>query len=161
MLRDLNNSMRRAITFAIGSLLLFAIGIPRAISQDGTCNPVTLLSESFDGVIVPVFPPGWSSTTWVTSNSGAPTPPADSLPNAAFVDDPTNISDKQLISPSIFLVEGGESVQITFHNNFNLQDSFDGGVLEISRAGTPFEDILAVGGTFVSGGYNGPISTCC
>jgi hypothetical protein len=88
-------------------------------------------------------------------------PPADSLPNAAFVDDPTNISDKQLISPSIFLVEGGEPVQITFHNNFNLQDSFDGGVLEISRAGTPFEDILAVGGTFVGGGYNGTISTCC
>jgi hypothetical protein len=162
MLRDLNNAMSRATTFAIGPLLLFAITIPRAVTRDGVCNPVTLLSESFDGVTPPALPPGWSSTTWVTSNSGAPVPPADSLPNAAFIDDPANVSDKQLVSPSIFLFEGGEPVQITFRNNFNFQDGFDGGVLEISTdGGNTFQDIGAVGGNFANGGYNGTISTCC
>ena len=64
-----------------------------------------------------------------------PTPPADTLPNAAVVDDPSTTSDKRLDWPSIFLIEGGEPVQITFRNNFNLQDGFDGGVLELSPDG--------------------------
>src|SRR5213075_2722578 len=48
-------------------------------------------------------------------------PPADTLPNAALVDDPAIVSDKQLVSPSIFLIEGGEPVQVTFRNNFNCR----------------------------------------
>jgi len=147
-----------AIAAAVEIPLLPLSGSSHTVSQDGMCSPVTLLIENFDGVTPPALPLGWSSTTWITSNSGAPMPPADTPPNAAFVDDPASISDKQLFSPSIFLVEGGEPVQITFRNNFDFQDGFDGGVLEISRAGTPFQDILAVGGTFVSGGYNGTIS---
>jgi len=128
---------------------------------EGTCNPGTILMENFDGVTPPALPPSWSSTSWGTSNSGVPTPPSDSPPNAALVDDPATISDKQLVSPSIFLVEGGEPVQITFRNNFNLQDGFDGGVLEISTdGGNTFQDILTVGG-FENGGYNGAISSCC
>jgi hypothetical protein len=78
------------------------------------------------------LPPGWSSTTWITSNAGLPTPPADSLPNAAFVDDPVTISDKQLLSPNIPVVADGDPARVSFRNNFNLQDGFDGGVLEIS-----------------------------
>ncbi len=113
----------------------------------GICNPVTLLTENFDGVTPPTLPPGWSSATWMTSNSGVPTPPSDSQPNAAFVNDPATISDKQLVSPNIFLVEGGEPMQITFRSNFNFQDGFDGGVLEISTdGGNTFQDILTVGG---------------
>jgi hypothetical protein len=127
----------------------------------GSCSPVTLLIQNFDGVTPPTLPPGWSSTTWVTSNSGVPTPPADSAPNAAFVDDPAMISDKQLVSPSIFLSQGGAPVQITFRNNYNFQDGLDGGVLEISTdGGNTFLNILTVG-TFATGGYNGTISTCC
>ena len=81
-------------------------------------------------------------------------------PNAAFVNDPNTISDKRLQSPSIFLSEGPDAVQITFSNNFNLQAGFDGGVLEISiDGGATFQDILARG-TFISGGYNGMTSVC-
>lgn len=131
------------------------------VRVEGSCDPVTLLAENFDGVTPPVLPPGWSSTTWITSDSGPPNPPADSTPNAAFVNEPETISDNQLVSPSIFLEEGGEPAQITFRNNFNLQDGFDGGVLEISTdGGNTFQDILTVGG-FESGGYNGTISSCC
>src|SRR2546430_2436181 len=125
------------------------------------CDPVTLLTENFDSVIPPALPPGWASTTWITHNSAVPRPPADTPPNAVVVDDPVTISDKYLVSPSIFLAEGGEPVQITFRNNFNLQDGFDGSVLEISTdGGSTFQDILTLG-TFVTGGYNGTISTCC
>ena len=140
-----------------------ALGIieGEGVRVEGSCDPVTLLAENFDGVTPPVLPPGWSSTTWVTSDSGLPNPPADSTPNAAFINDPDTISDNQLVSPSIFLEEGGEPAQITFRNNFNLQDGFDGGVLEISTdGGNTFQDILTVGG-FATGGYNGTISTCC
>jgi hypothetical protein len=129
---------------------------------EAQCEPILLLLEFFDVVTPPALPSGWSSTTWVTSNSGVPTPPADTSPNAAFVDDPATISDKQLLSPNISPICDASAVRISFRNNFNLQDGFDGGVLEMSfDDGLTFQDIVAAGGTFVRGGYNGTISTCC
>ena len=126
------------------------------------CEPILLLLEFFDRVTPPALPAGWSSTTWVTSNSGVPTPPANTLPNAAFVDDPATISDEQLLSPNITSPCDAGPVRVSFRNNFNLQDGFDGGVLEVSfDGGLTFEDIADAGGTFVTGGYNGTISTCC
>jgi hypothetical protein len=89
-------------------------------------------------------------------------PPADTSPNAVFVDDPATISDKQLLSPMIAIPCDGGEVQLSFRNNFNLQNGFDGGVLEISfDNGVTFQDIVAAGGTFLRGGYNGTISSCC
>jgi hypothetical protein len=119
-----------------------------------------VIPQFFDGVTPPALPPGWSSTTWVTSNAGLPSPPAYSLPNAGFVDDPATINDKQLLSPSIPVIADGTPARMSFRSNFNLQDGFDGGVLKISfDDGLTFQDILAAGGTFTSGGYNGTIST--
>ena len=129
---------------------------------DGQCDPFLRLSEFFDGVTPPALPSGWSSTSWVTSDSGVPTPPADTPPNAAFVDDPAAISDKQLLSPTIGFICDLGPLQVSFRNNFNFQDGFDGGVLEVSYDhGLTFQDVLAVGGTFVLGGYNSTINSCC
>src|SRR5207248_10069421 len=65
--------------------------------------------ENFDSLTPPALPPNWAATNaqgppplWVTSNSGVPMPPADTLPNAAYIDDPAIVRDKQLVSPSIF-----------------------------------------------------------
>jgi hypothetical protein len=89
-------------------------------------------------------------------------PPSDTPPNAAFVDDPATISDKQLLSPTIVSICDFGRVQVSFRNNFNLQDGFDGGVLEVSYDhGLTFQDVLVAGGTFVLGGYNGTINSCC
>ena len=89
-------------------------------------------------------------------------PPADTPPNAAFVDDPATISDKQLLSPNRSSLCDTGAVTIFFRNNFNLQDGFDGGVLEVSfDNGLTFEDVIAAGGTFLLGGYNGMINSCC
>jgi hypothetical protein len=125
--------------------------------------------ETFDQVTPPVLPPGWTAINaidpdrilWQTSDSGDPSPPAYSLPNAAWVNDPDMISDKYLDSPS-GTIDPNESLSVlTFWHNYALEDGFDGGVLEISLDGGPFQDILAVSGFFYQGGYNGTISTCC
>jgi hypothetical protein len=51
---------------------------------------------------------------------------------------------------------------VTFRNNFSFQNGFDGGVLEVSLdQGQTFQDVVAAGGTFAAGGYNGTISGCC
>jgi hypothetical protein len=72
------------------------------------------------------------------------------------------ISDKQLLSPNLVPVCDALGPRISFRNNFTLQDGFDGGVLEVSfDDGLSFQDIVAAGGRFVTGGYNGTISSCC
>jgi hypothetical protein len=83
----------------------------------------------------------------VTSDSGDPSPPADSPPNAAFVNDPDAISDKYLYSPPI-TIGPVESAFLEFRRNYNLEASdidpnlaFDGGVLEVSVDGGPFQDL--------------------
>ena len=135
--------------------------------QPPCSDPSTLLSEAFDGVTPPALPTGWSATNaqgpaplWVTSDSGVPAPPADSLPNAAFVDDPNMISDKRLDSPDLHPFAGIlGTTWLTFRHNFNLETGDDGGVLEISSNGGAFQDVIAAGGSFIAGGYNATIST--
>lgn len=129
-----------------------------------TATPTaTSCTEDFDGVIAPALPPGWVATNavgtgplWATS----PTIP-DTAPNDAVVKDSPEISDKRLDSPGIAIASA--SAQLSFRNNFSLQDGFDGGVLEVSSpniAGGAFTDITnaAVGGSFASGGYTDMIS---
>jgi hypothetical protein len=137
--------------------------------SDGSVDNVDTtirLNEKFDNVTPPTLPAGWTATNavnpdkilWVTSNSGNPSPPVDSPPNAAFINDPAVVSDKRLDSRSI-AVGTSSWAQLSFRNNYNLETSFDGGVLEISVAGGAFQDIVAAGGSFVAGGYNGAIRT--
>ena len=142
-------------------------------SPNPSCSPPCLLpvvfSENFDSVVPPALPPDWEATNtegppplWITSNAGVPIPPADTLPNAAFIDDPAVVSDK-LLDSLHFTLFGPD---LTFRQNFNFEASsedpnlgFDGGVLEISfDGGNTFQDILAAGGTFEMGGYNRTIS---
>ena len=124
-------------------------------------------SENFDGVTPPDLPTGWSQTTatdcvnsnpWATSNAGLPTPVADTAPNAAFVNSPNCLSDEYLQSPAIAI--SGSAATLTFRQNRSMETNFDGGVLEVSTdGGATFQDILAAGGSFATGGYNGTIST--
>jgi hypothetical protein len=129
-----------------------------------------MFSEDFDNVIPPALPLNWTATNaqgpppaWVTSDSGVPAPPADTLPNAAFIDDPAVVSDKRLD----WLLFAAVLEEFTFQHNFNLEASdvdqnlgFDGAVLEISfDGGNTFQDILDTGGEFLEGGYNRTIST--
>ncbi len=129
---------------------------------------VVVLTRSFDGITPPALPAGWVATQganaggfpfWVTSNSGTPTPVADSPPNAVYSVDPANVLDNRLDTPA-FTYTG--PAQVTFRQNFDLEEqdastAFDCGVLEISNPninGGAFTDIITAGGSFVTGGYN-------
>jgi hypothetical protein len=134
---------------------------------------ITILDENFDSVTPPILPAGWTATNaidpdgilWQTSNSGLPSPPADTPPNSAWVNDPADVSDKYLDSPGVSATESW-FVRLTFRHNFNLEASsedpnlgFDGGVLDFSiDGGQTFQDIT-VWGSFVTGGYNRTISS--
>jgi hypothetical protein len=143
---------------------------PLSPSPTPTATPtptpiLCVLYQDFDGVTPPALPPGWTAANainpdgvlWQTSNFGLPSPPADTLPNAAWTNDPATVSDKRLTSPPVtipFLQNAG----LMFRHNYAFEDGFDGGVLEISIDGGAFQDAAAFIG---QGGYNGTISTCC
>jgi len=131
-----------------------------------TPTPVLcVLSENFDGVTPPTLPSGWTAANainpdgvlWQTSNSGLPSPPADTLPNAAWVNDPATVSDKRLNSPPVTIPVLQNAI-LTFRHNYAFENGFDGGVLEISIDGGAFQDAAFF---ILQGGYNGTISTCC
>jgi hypothetical protein len=93
---------------------------------------------------------------WVTSTTNP-----DAGANDAFAASAPTAGTTELIAPSYVISPG--SIQMSFRNAFNFEDGgpavgFDGMVLEISVNGTPFEDIIAAGGSFVTGGYNKTIS---
>jgi photosystem II stability/assembly factor-like uncharacterized protein len=125
-------------------------------------NSAPTFTENFDGVAAPALPAGWTTAqtgaaaAWVTSTTN------DTPPNSAFGGGAVTPAENSLTSPIIAIpnapVSGtNPAVRLTFRNSYNTEPGFDGGVLEISVNGGPFVDILAAGGTFVEGGYNGAI----
>ncbi len=133
---------------------------PTPATPTPTVTPCSAIvfAENFDGVVAPTLPPGWSTSgNWITS----PETP-HSTPNCAFVDDPEFASDKSLDSRNLVISSG--VADVSFRNSYNLETGYDGGVLEISSPninGGSFTDVTdpAVGGFFVSGGYNSTIAS--
>ena len=131
--------------------------------QDGTdvYAPVTYtfslgalrLSESFDSVLVPALPVDWVATRPVGSVAPWATTATDAymLPNSAYAADPNESSDNRLTSATVMIQSAG--AQLAFWHRYDFDNGYDGGRLEVSIAGGPFEDILAAGGAFVSGAY--------
>lgn len=176
MIENLNpifSPMRFRSFLYIVTLIASCVAVDTTTAQDSNCGLLHRATRTgyFDNVIPPALPPDWIATNaqgpppfWTTSNSGLPTPPAYTLPNAAFIDDPAVVSDKRLDS---FLIPYFESccLQLSFRHNFNFDASpkdptvgFDGGVLELSTDnGNTFHYIDA--NAFVSGGYNRTISS--
>jgi len=121
-----------------------------------------VFSQNFDGITSPFLPAGWITSTtgaqliWTTTNLFA-----DTVPNAAFVPDPGDVGLSELVSPPIDLPNG--FARLTFQNNFDLEPDVgsiadDGGVLEIKIGTNAFTDIIAAGGSFVTGGYTSTIT---
>jgi hypothetical protein len=152
-----------------GRVDVLAAVAPNPLQCGGPCELQTQ-TENFDGVTPPALPQDWVATNaqgpppfWVTSNSGVPVPPADTGPNAAFIDDPGVVSDKLLDSLRFGFFEVS-AAQLTFRHNFKLEASsedpnvgFDGGVLEMSfDGGNTFQYVPP--DAFLVGGYNRTIS---
>ena len=121
----------------------------------GTPVITSFFSQNFDGVTAPALPAQWVSSPaglWTTV-----TTQRDTLPNAAFTANPATVSDRRLETPAITI--NSEAARLTFRHRFITEEDFDGGALEISTGGGAWADIVSAGGLFVTGGYNGTLST--
>ena len=137
----ISNTTTATCGSTLSNTAAFAIsnGCPGAGSGNAMASVTvvgSIFSENFDGVTPPALPAGWVATNavdpdmifWQSSNSGVPTPVADSTPNAAWVNDPAVVSDKRLDSPSIAITSS--NTQMTFRQNYAFEGTttfFDGG----------------------------------
>ncbi|MGI8641961.1 MAG: FG-GAP-like repeat-containing protein [Pyrinomonadaceae bacterium] len=173
-------SVLRSFTFTASPNLRCGAMITLTLQlQDGAENPGTItinlntgaprfaLREDFDGVNLPDLPGGWTTSAsggqdiWKTTERAFASPP-----NSAFSPDPNQVGINELVSP-VFQV-ASENAELTFRNRYDLETTFlrnklyDGGVLEIKiNTNGRFRDILAAGGIFEAGGYDGVIEGCC
>ncbi|MEQ1354283.1 MAG: dockerin type I domain-containing protein, partial [Candidatus Acidiferrum sp.] len=123
-----------------------------------TGSSATTSIENFDGVVAPALPAGWTTTfsgtgTAVTTSTTFP----DTAPNDIFLSEASDVGLSEVTSPNIAITGAGQ--KLSFRSLFNTESTFDGLVLEIKIGAGAFQDILAAGGTFVSGGYNSTLST--
>ncbi|HEX8246803.1 MAG TPA: proprotein convertase P-domain-containing protein, partial [Pyrinomonadaceae bacterium] len=118
-------------------------------------------SETFDNGTAPQLPQNWfaavtgTGATAFATNTTNPSSP----PNCVFTNDPATVSTSEIISPVIRI--GANSPKVIFRHFYNSEGGFDGGVLEIKIGNGNFQDVISAGGSFVSGGYNRTLSTCC
>jgi uncharacterized repeat protein (TIGR01451 family) len=123
--------------------------------------PLLAFNQSFDSVSAPALPVGWSRSVsgsvsnWITTASFR-----YSAPNAVSVVGSISPGVSDLVSPSVSITT--TSAQLSFFNSYvtettNSSTPFDGGMLEIKIGSGSFTDILAAGGSFVSGGYTGTL----
>ncbi len=129
------------------------------VIQLGVFTTSTALLQNFDSVSPPTLPAGWIAqvvtglmTPWTTSATSP-----DSAPNSVAATTVTSASDNRLTSPVVSVPLSAP--QLSFRHRWNLESTYDGGILEISINGGAFTDIIAAGGIFVSGGYNSTIDT--
>lgn len=123
-------------------------------------------SEDFDGVTAPGLPAGWTTSStenhqlWRTSSART-----ESAPNALFSPAPIQRGVNEIISPAFSV--NTATAELRFRLWYELETTFlrnrlyDGAVLELSIADGEWQDILAAGGSFLTGGYDGTIDGCC
>jgi hypothetical protein len=151
----------RSLVFTF--IILLAVGLSlsglrsprqvRAQEESQLIPDIVVFSESFDSVTAPALPPGWTaSSTGQIEVFRTVTSFPDSPPNAVFTNDPNTQGTAELVSPAIAL--GNISHKLVFRHFYQTDYEFDGGVLEISINGGGFQDILAAGGAFITGGYD-------
>ena len=121
------------------------------------------------GLIVP--PPDFSddmeagTASWTTSNApgsgSANWELVGTNPHSGafswFGEDVTDLSDQLLAVSAPILVPSGAS-QLEFFHDYDLEQGFDGGVVEISTDGVLWTDL---GPNAIENPYDGTISTCC
>ncbi len=124
------------------------------------------LRENFDSVVAPNLPNGWTTAAtgaqqiWKTSNAAF-----QSAPNAAYSSAANQVGVNELVSPAFQI--NSANAELTFRNRYDLETTFlrnklyDGAVLEIKIGDDNFQDVIAAGGAFSSGGYDGVIESCC
>jgi hypothetical protein len=130
-----------------------------------TGNQRVALQETFDSVSAPNLPAGWTTSAtgaqdvWKTSERN--TNRRRSAHSAAAAQVGVNEMT------SLAFPVASATAELTFYNRYDLETTFlrnklyDGAVLEIKIGEGIFQDIIAAGGVFTAGGYDGVIDSCC
>lgn len=118
---------------------------------------ITRYQENFDSVTAPALPPGWTTEqTDPVRSFRIQTENWYTQPNSIFAPAPAAAGTAAIISPTIKV--GSNSPKLIFQHYYLTNQTGEGGVLEISIDGGPFQDILAAGGSFAYGEYNDKIT---
>lgn len=124
--------------------------------NNGSYFPTTnLLDEQVTGATIPT---GWvtSNAAPVTNNFVVSSAQSHSAPNSFFGVDAAVISDFRLATANPIAM-GAAPPTFSFWGNYNTEDGWDGGVVEIStNGGTSWSDL---GPLMTENGYNGSMGT--
>ncbi|MBK8812256.1 MAG: hypothetical protein IPN69_16220 [Acidobacteria bacterium] len=149
--------MSKQFSAAIFALVIFAFAFPPTGAHADNAIQVVRFAESFDSVTAPALPAAWStSSTGTGAGFATTTNNPDTVPNAAFSPSPSTTSSAALTSPPILIT--GATALLNFRHKYALETTWDGGVLEISLGGGPFQDIVDAGGFFVANGYTNDLN---
>jgi hypothetical protein len=167
-----NTTVSRTVNFFVpcsapcGSSLTVPIGVNSSLGAQSTSATLTLgvpggtFVEGFDSTSPGSLPANWTTShTGVESNWTVSAGSPFSAPNDVFAPDVGAPGTTELDTPPIFVTSG--AMHVSFKLLFNLEDTYDGCVLEISNPAVNsggWQDILAAGGSFASGGYTRPAS---
>lgn len=135
--------------------LIFTAFSEKTRAAEGATEPsqgVIKYSENFDGIPVPQLPNGWTtSASGAGANFVSVTNFRHSAPNAVFAPNKPTTGLSEITSPPI-LVTSSRTI-LNFRHKYSVENTWDGGVLEIKIGGGEFQDILTAGGTFLAGAY--------
>jgi len=118
--------------------------------------PVTTFTENFDAVTAPNLPAGWQvAQSGSGLNFATVTNTVNSAPNSVFTPNVGAIGGASLTSPAIPITSS--AAVVSFRNNFNTENGWDGGAFEISINGGAFADVITAGGRFIENGYTSAV----
>ncbi len=163
------STVSRSFTFTAGgtcgSNVTATFQLDDGATNLGTVSVQLWLGKPFNGTnFVQNFdssgslPSGWTSTaTGGESRWSITSVNSDTSPYCIYAPEPATAGISDLVSPAIPI--GAPNAQLTFANGYDTYEFHTGGVLEIQLGTNAYQDILAAGGSFSSGGYNSTIPT--
>ncbi len=144
-----------AVPFILFIIGLFFANFRQAAAradENALVPQVVRYSENFDAVTAPQLPAGWTTaSTGAGSNFVTVTDFRESAPNALFAPNASAVGLSEITSPPV-VVTGTRTI-LNFRHKYSIENTWDGGVLEIKIGSGEFQDILVAGGAFLSGGY--------
>lgn len=130
------------------------------------------LRQSFDRAASAQLPVRWARDTSDVQGNPDPnrnwrisTSRVTSGTKSAFTPEPIQPGQNSMTTP-VFVIST-QAARLTFQNWYRLETTFlrnrlyDGSVLEVKIGSAGWQDILAAGGVFETGGYDGVIDACC
>lgn len=115
-------------------------------------------SEDVDTTSVGSLPTGFTQTSDVASSDwDATAANSNSSPNSLYSRGVNGVNSSILTSPILTDISAG--AQLSFEHQYDIEEGFDGGILEISIDGGAWVEWTAAGGSFVANGYDEDIST--